>query len=158
MFKIVARSRFARNGREIIDRVETREGAEFLRDSYQLALGNDWVVEIMASKAEQVYAQIEALSREGLTLSQIAERMGSKPGTIQHARVRLAAAGRVEKRAPGQRKNDVVERRNEQIAQLVEAHKGPKEISEIMRMKYFTVRAIVHQLRTSGRLPRVDNN
>lgn len=156
MFKIIAkavRGRHRGRHREIVDKAETIEEANEWLPQYQMAFGQNWNVSILPTGEERRLQEVAALRKTELSNSQIAAHLGMTTDRVTQLANKLTRLGRIEKRAPGQKRTAT--ERNEMIAKLRESGAGPLQIAQQLKMKHTTVRAIIHNLRVAGRLPRI---
>lgn len=153
MYKI--KGQLGKRQPETIDRATTAESAEYLRGEYRLAFGPKWKIWVMESKEQKNLDVIKLLREAGKTNSEIAASLKLKTGTVNMLARKLVNQGLVARRKPGQVKKITIAKRNEQIAKMVEDGKQPKEIAVELKLRHQTVRCIVHNMRASGRLPRV---
>lgn len=152
MLKIIATH--PRYGRQLVDRTADRADAEYLQREYQLAFGREWTVAILPTQGHKSLERVRQLRDEGKTLPEIAVITGLRVSSVNVICRHLREHRLTDRRAAGKPHDPAVLDRNEQIAQLRESGVGPTEIARQMNLNFNTVRAIVHQLRRSGRLPR----
>lgn len=147
MLKIVATHK---GRREILDREEDRTIADALCAEYQMALGESFVVKVVASQRHETIEGIIDLRAQGLTNAQIAEKLGIKRGTVDAYTSRLGRSGILPRRKAGSREQKT--QRNNRIVALYKQGKKTREIADALDMGYFAARTAIYALRKKGRL------
>lgn len=100
-----------------------------------------------------VTQQIDELARQGLTSTQIIQRLGVKPARVYARLWALRVSGEAPPPAPRSRSALVPGGRPERMRDMTLAGATPKEIAEALGTTSATVRTELHRLRCDGHLP-----
>ncbi len=146
MIKIVGKYR---GHREILDRADLREEADYLLSEYRMAFGPNWKIELKEDSGQPVQEEIIILRRQGMTNGQIAKKLNLSRHTVDVYCQRLARQGIVEKRDPGSR--ELYADRNRRIAEAQKS-KTQRQVAEEFGMSLFNVKSILYKLRKRGQL------